>query len=413
MRNFILALLLLLSSITIYGQNESSCNEAARQASDLIASAQGLISNGKHDAATSILDAAKILLDDCNLPSDTSNTVPTLTPEDSESVESTPTSLPTTPSTTEEISANEVNYTLTPREVDETKNISFVRFAHTSVDAGPIDIYMGQDLILANLNYGEATKFIPIQAGERSFRARKHGDGPEGTVLYHLSWNYLSNSSWIVTAAGLSDAFAFIVEPISVIRNNYNNQARVRIVNLVAGAPRTTVTTDSGQTLGNGLGWVGIKDNMLQPGTYRLQASTSNGLSLNEPVSFDFEANITYTLYVTGDGTDASPLNLLNMASPADATQVMFRNKSQVTVDLHYRPGNDLLVTNLDANAESSWSPLLSGAYTFITYAPGTGPTGQELASLATQLRPQRYMIFEIVGNRINTVYEGLTPPEN
>jgi hypothetical protein len=305
------------------------------------------------------------------------------------------------------------NYTVIPPAIDENNSIAFVRFANTSVDVGAIDIYMGRDnlLVVSNLNYAEATDFVPIQAGERSFRARRHGAGAESEVLYHLSWNYLSNSSWIVTAAGLADTFAFIVEPISVIRNDYDGQARVRVVNLVAGAPRTTVNADNGMVLGNGLGWVGIRDNLLAAGRYTLQASTTNNASFPEALSFDFEANVTYTLYVIGRGTSEQPLRILNIVSAADTTQVLFRNNGLAAVDLHYRPSNTRLVENLAVGAESTWSSLYSGAYTFISYAPNTGPSGQELAATAVQLRPYRYMIFELVGNQINLVYEGLNPP--
>ncbi len=143
---------------------------------------------------------------------------------------------------------------------------------------------------------------------------------------------------------------------------------------------------------------------MLDAGTYSLQASTNNGASLPEALSFVFEANVTYTLYMIGRGTPEQPLRVLNMVSAADATQVLFRNNGLAAVDMHYRPGNTRLIGNLEVGAESTWYSLYSGAYTFVSYAPDTGPTGQELAATAVQLRPSRYMVFEYVGSQINLV---------
>jgi hypothetical protein len=59
---------------------------------------------------------------------------------------------------------------------------------------------------------------------------------------------------------------------------------------------------------------------------------------------------------------------------------------------------------NMASNCGDSLFPYLS-------YAPNTGPAGQELAGIAIQLRSQRYMVFELVGNQINLVYEGFMLP--
>lgn len=411
MKRLLFLIIVFSFSLRLFAQESTTCAAAAQQASSVIASAQSLLNEGNTEGASTLLDAARTLLDTCNSGTVTISENPTSTPAEIATLA--PTGEASSP-TLAPANTSSGNFTITPPSFDENNSIAFVRFANTSIDVGAIDIYMGREntLVVSNLNYAEATDFIPIQAGERSFRARRHDTGADSEVLYHLSWNYLSNSSWIVTASGLADEFAFIVEPISVIRNDYQEQARVRVVNLVAGAPRTTVSTDNGLVLGNGLGWVGIRDTLLAAGTYTLSVSTDDGASL-PALQFEFAANITYTLYVIGRGTSEEPLRILNIESMADRTQVLFRNNSAAALDLHYRPSNMRLVENLAVGQESAWQSLFSGAYTFITYAPNTGPRGQELAAIAVQLRPQRYMVFEINGNQINLSYEGLNPPSN
>jgi hypothetical protein len=65
-------------------------------------------------------------------------------------------------------------------------------------------------------------------------------------------------------------------------------------------------------------------------------------------------------------------------------------------VDVHARPGNARILAGIEPGAEGDWIELPSGAFTFIAYAPDTGPTGRELAGIALQLRPQRDVVMTI-----------------
>lgn len=387
MKKLFLALILISLSFTINAQDDyPTCEELAVQASDLLRSAQDLLADGNIVEGSTLIDSAIALLDSCN----------------GESVMASPVSNATLAPTSEANVSD--SFTITAPVINEEASIAFIRFAHTSVDVGAIDFYMnnGNVLLVSNLVYGDVTEFLPINGGEQSFLTRRHNAGADSEVLYQLSWNFVGNSSWIVSALGLVETFAFTLEPISVLRNEYDEQARIRVVNLMAGAPRVSVTSDSGLVLADGLGWIGIQDSLIPAGSYSLQVSNDAGA--DESLSFDFEANFTYTLYVVGQET----LEVLNIVSQADMTNVRFVNNSHSAVDIHYRPGNARLVENLANGGESEWISILSGAYTFISYAPNTGPTGQELAGIAIQLRPQRYMVFELVGAELRLVSESL-----
>ncbi len=110
-----------------------------------------------------------------------------------------------------------------------------------------------------------------------------------------------------------------------------------------------------------------------------------------------------------GLDTAEVPLQVLNIASPADMAYVQFINNTGSAIDIYYRPGNLLLVENLATGVETAWMGLPSDSYTFISYAPGTGPTSQELAGIAIQLRPQRYMVFDVNGSEMRQLSESLS----
>jgi hypothetical protein len=396
-KQFLTIMIFLAFALSITAQELTTCAEIAKEASSLVASAQSALTDGNTEETSSLLDHARLLLDDCDISISSETPFP--------NAKASPTSTSQTSSSG--------SFTVNIPAINTDNSIAFVRFSNISVDAGAIDMYQSTDnfLIVSNLNYGEATDFVPINAGELSFKARRSNTSANSEVLYEMRWNFVSNSSWIVTATGRIETLSFIVEPVSVVRNDYNEKARVRVVNLVGDNPRLTVTSDTGLGLGDGLGAMGIKDTMLEAGTYILQATTDDGANLSEAISFDFEENVTYTLYVIRLDPLEQPLHILNIVSPADTTYVLFQNNTDQAVDIYSRPGNSRLIENLPSGSESSWFEILSGSIGFITYAPDTGPGGQELAAIAVQLHPQRYVVLDISGNSINSTYESLTQP--
>ena len=401
MKTLLLVLILIGLSFSSAAQETPSCSDSAVEASTLIIAAQALLAEGNSVEASTVLDSATLLLQNCN----------TVAPVEAVVTPAPSATLAPPSDAVDPIATG--SYTITAPTLIEENSIAFVRFAHTSVDMGAIDIYMGNSnvLVVSNLVYGEFTEFVPINGGQLSIVIRSHDAGADSDVLSQISWDFVGNSSWIVSALGVAEKLAFNVETISITRNDYAEQARLRIVNVMADAPRVTVNTDSGEVLADGLSWIGIQDTMLAPGTYNLQFSSENS---SEPLaqSFDFEANVTYTLYVIGRGTPELPLQVLNIASPADMAYVQFTNNSGAAIDIHYRPGNVLFVENLPTGVESAWMGLPSDSYTFISFAPGTGPTGQELAGIAIQLRPNRYMVFDVTGSEMRLVSESLSEGE-
>lgn len=69
------------------------------------------------------------------------------------------------------------------------------------------------------------------------------------------------------------------------------------------------------------------------------------------------------------------------------------------------RPGDTELLPSLEAGATSDWVMVPSGAVTFVTYEPGTGPTGQEGAAWIGDVLPFRDQVitFQADGNADNT----------
>jgi hypothetical protein len=101
----------------------------------------------------------------------------------------------------------------------------------------------------------------------------------------------------------------------------------------------------------------------------------------------------------------------MTLESPQDQTRVRFVNQRADAVDLHIRPGNARIIENLQPGASTDYIGLPSGAATFVAYAPGEGPRGQEKAALAEQLRPGRDLTVTLGANGQMSVTESVFTP--
>lgn len=277
---------------------------------------------------------------------------------------------------------------VTPPDTAPDGNVTYIRVLNTVADSeGPIDMSLnGFGVVVNNLNYGEFSGLIPM---------------PSGTLTFNdeLRWEFTANSTWVVMQVGLNETVSVALEPISVVRNQLGGMARLRIVQAISGTEFVAVTSTDGTSFGSALGWLGVRDIDLTPGSYTLRADTVSGGVLVPDTDFVFEADHHYMLVIIG-GKDGDPApQFATLISPQDVTRVQFTNDRTEAVDIHYRPGNAKVVEALEPGATSDWVTLPSGAVTFIAYDVGTGPTGQEKASAPLSLRTGRDLSISVRPN--------------
>jgi hypothetical protein len=300
-------------------------------------------------------------------------------------------------------------------------SVAFVVFAHASVDAGPIDIYIdgtdanGADMSLTpvatGLAFGDSTDLMVVPAGTRTISAREAGAAADSDPLVSVTWDFVGNSTWVIAGVGLMETSSFLLEPVTVVRTPTNGMARVRVINQVADIETLSVSgAPDGANFADALGWAGVQDTEVEPGTYQLQVTDGAEGTFGDAQSFDFAADTIYTIFLTGSTAMGPEVDFLVIELPQDETRVQFINERSDAIDVHMRPGDELVVS-LDAGATSEWLTIPSTAATFIAFMPGTGPAGQEQASLATQLRPGRdvTIVFRADGS-VEVVEEVLTP---
>lgn len=186
----------------------------------------------------------------------------------------------------------------TSPDIDAEKAIVFISFANTSIDSGSIDIYsdLSPEPVVTDLIFGEATELVPFPSGTVTFTARVAGSGKNGEILAADQKDFGANGSWIVTMAGLQSKVSLIVEPMSIVRNNYNGQGRVRVVNFIQDSRIDLV--DDGNSL---RALVKYLDNVSDDAIAELNIPT--GI----PLVYQFDDSLKpIQHYYLGNGTDLS-----------------------------------------------------------------------------------------------------------
>lgn len=387
---------------SVTAQENKNCPKLAEEAIILLNDAQTAIDANDTDSASTSISEAQNILFKCNPDTQvTDNNIETDSPVDENNTQSTDT-------TTESVG----NFIINAPEINPQHSISFLQFSNWSPDIGNLDFYLGNNStpIVENIAFQEVTNPIVINGGNHSITARPAGSGSDGEVLHQLGWNFQGNSSWIVSGIGLQSETAFFIEPISIIRTNYDDKARVRIVNLIATRQNVTVTTDSDVMLANGIGWVGLKDSMLDATSLTLQVELEDGTQFDSLLTQDIEANNTYTVVLTGMNTDEQPVHAVMIKSPENITRVKFISNRSDAVEIFIMPDGIEVVDQLEPDTETDWISLPSGAMSFILYSPDSGPTSQELAGISRQFRPGRDVTIIVDDSNLNISEEAITP---
>lgn len=397
------------------------CLQAIKDASGTLDQARAAIESGSAATAVALINAAQTLMSLCEL--NAADTVPaTPAPVDAAPpatatplpptpvVENTPVPSPTETATlTPEPASETAGHTLTQPTIDPTQGIAFVRFANTSADVGKIDIFlesMGNTPLVAGLAYGEITDFVLMNTDQQTFIIRSE----LGAELLTKRQSFTTNSSLVMLAIGLQGDGSFRFEPISIVRSEYNDSARVRIVNLVPTA-RLGITATNGTSFGRGLTYIGTQETFPAPGTYDVQIMTADNNPFSDVMTLEFEANISYTILIISGSDAGVPARLVMMQSTPDVTRVRFVSQRADSVALYYRPGNTLLLDNFAPGSTTDYFTLPSRSTAFIAYAAGTGPGGREQASISAHLRPGRDVTIALnAAGRMEVLEEVLTP---
>ncbi len=197
--------------------------------------------------------------------------------------------------------------------VNGTANSVRVRFAHGSPDTPAVDIYANDVLIVPSLDLGQMTGHIALPAGDYTLAARPAG-APAADVPVAAASVTLSDPAQTAVILGQSTdkSLAIQIFPDDVA-NLLPDQARVAVINAVAGATATASLNDPAATL--------VAENLaadsqstmsgVPVGEYMMTVSirgTDNPVDVVVPAT-TYYGGMYYSVLVFGGGPNAVPFD--------------------------------------------------------------------------------------------------------
>ncbi len=175
----------------------------------------------------------------------------------------------------------------------------YIRVLHAVPDAPNVDVYANDDLIAADLAFGESSDYIPAAPG--NYIITIYAAGTQENPVLRNTLSLEDNDVVTVAAVGTMDDLGLLAIPDSDMAMEAGT-TMVRFVHLSPDAPAVDVTLPTGRLL---FGDVAFKQRTpyipAPPRTYTLQvrpAGTSD-VALTVP-NVTFEPNMMYTIYAIG-----------------------------------------------------------------------------------------------------------------
>jgi len=284
-------------------------------------------------------------------------------------------------------------------QTDKVNDFGFTRFAHTAIDVGPIDIYVGTNPqpTVTNLKYGDVTDFMALPVTASGYFARAAGSPADSKPLFGLNWGVKANKSEMITAAGLSSRRAFLLEPMTWVRSNTKGKARIRIYDTVWGGALLSVDTAQGIGFSQNQQYLNpSRDSDVEPGLYDFQVKDGSGKIIATAPGIKLEADKVYVMLIMGGAAGNPPIKLLPIASDQEKTRVQFVNQSKSTVDVYIKGDAKPFVSGLTNGTSTQLTSLPSRSVTFVARNAGGAVSDKEIAFVALQLYPERDTVITI-----------------
>ena len=182
-----------------------------------------------------------------------------------------------------------------------------VIFLQASPDAGPIDVYVDEALVVPGLTFGGLGDFIPVAAGtDRRIQVVPSGAAPTGAII-DTRLDLGEGIAYEIAVMGpVADAFPGVLAVDT--RPLDNETARVRVVHAAPDAPPIDLAVTGGEVLIEDLAYPDLAEYIEVPsGIYDLEARVAGTTDLALPLpGILLAANTVYTIYIIGQVTDGT-----------------------------------------------------------------------------------------------------------
>lgn len=186
----------------------------------------------------------------------------------------------------------------------------YIRVLHASPDAPNVDVYANDDLIAAELAFGESTDYIAAAPGD--YIITVYAAGTQENPVLSNTLTLEENANATVAAIGTLDDLQLLAIPDSDLVMEAGTPM-VRFVHLSPNAPAVDVTLPTGRLLFSDVAFTQRTPYIpAPPRTYTLQVRVAGSpdVVLTVP-DVTFEPSMMYTIYAIGLAGDEPELQAL------------------------------------------------------------------------------------------------------
>lgn len=183
---------------------------------------------------------------------------------------------------------------------------SCLRVIHTSPNAGPVDVYIGESPIAEGLEFGTASEFTAVPNGDQQLRIVAAGQ-PVDQAIVDVTQGLTSGGAGQVLISGLADDVQATIMGVD-LRALPANQARARVIHASPDSDAVNVTVGDGQTPFSGIDFRNASGYVVFNAgsqTFQLRETGSDTLLL-EATDVPLEAGMVYDIVALGQSEDGT-----------------------------------------------------------------------------------------------------------
>jgi hypothetical protein len=181
-----------------------------------------------------------------------------------------------------------------------------LRVVHASPDAGPVDVLLGETVVVPGLAYGSASQFAAAPSGEQQIRVVPAGQAPDQAAI-DTTQTLEAGQAYQITATGLLEEIEATVNQVDLTALP-EGQARLRVIHASPDLGTVDVALAGGATVAEGVEFRGSSNyTTLDAGQYGLQLREADGdtLLLEVPPT-ELQAGMVYDVYAIGQSEDGT-----------------------------------------------------------------------------------------------------------
>jgi hypothetical protein len=192
-----------------------------------------------------------------------------------------------------------------------------VNIIHASPDAPAVDIFVNDMLAVENLEFGNATGYVALPAGDHNVKVAPHGEAADAAVI-DADVTLEADQAYEVAAVGQVADIAPAIFPVDLAALESMDEAAVRVIHASPDAPAVDVAVKDGDILIENLAFPDASDYLMVPAaSYDLEVrptgTTDVALDL---AGVELEAGKAYSVYAIGTLADET-LTVLPIVSGA------------------------------------------------------------------------------------------------